>query len=247
MEVAAAFACRRGRWGRPGAAWTQHPNMTNQLPARQGPAPRTPVPVFGATGYIGSHLVPRLQGEGCAVCASRRHGKVLLARGGAGVELVEADALQPALLPGALQGVDTAFYLVHSMAAGQGFGRLDLKAADNFAAAAAVAGVRRIVYLGGLIPANADSEHLLSRRETGQRLRAGSAPVTKIRAGNIVGPGSAAYEVIRDLVHHLPLMLAPRWLQSKSAPITLANLLDDLVGVAWLEEAAGKVFDAGGV
>lgn len=202
--------------------------------------------VFGATGYIGANLVPRLLREGCAVRASGRNRKVLEARGWAGVELVEADALRPETLPDALAGVDTAYYLVHSMAAGRNFGSLDLQAADNFAAAAAQAGVRRIVYLGGLIPVDADSEHLVSRRETGERLRAGRVPVTEIRAGIIVGPGSAAYEVIRDLVNHLPLMLTPRWVQSKSAPIALDNLLDYLVRVASIEEAAGKVLDAAG-
>jgi len=202
--------------------------------------------VFGATGYIGTNLVPRLVREGCAVRASGRNRKVLEARNWAGVELVEADALQPESLPGVLAGVDTAYYLVHSMAAGRNFGSLDLQAADNFAAAAAQAGVRRIVYLGGLIPAGADSEHLVSRRDTGERLRAGRVPVTEIRAGIIVGPGSAAYEVIRDLVNHLPLLLTPRWVQSKSAPIALDNLLDYLVRVASIEEAAGKVLDAAG-
>jgi uncharacterized protein YbjT (DUF2867 family) len=202
--------------------------------------------VFGATGYIGANLVPRLLREGCAVRASGRNRKVLEARNWTGVELVEADALLPESLPAALAGVDTAYYLVHSMAAGRNFGRLDLQAADNFAGAAAQAGVRRIVYLGGLIPDDADSEHLVSRRDTGERLRAGRVPVTEIRAGIIVGPGSAAYEVIRDLVNHLPLMLTPRWVQSKSAPIALDNLLDYLVRVAWIDEAAGKVLDAAG-
>ena len=202
--------------------------------------------VFGATGYIGSHLVPRLLREGGTVRASGRNAKVLEARDWPGAELVEADALRPESLTAALAGVHTAYYLVHSMAAGQDFGRLDLRAAENFAAAAGQAGVRRIVYLGGLIPDDADSEHLVSRRETGARLRAGQVPVTEIRAGIIVGPGSAAYEVIRDLVNHLPLMLTPRWVQSKSSPIALDNLIEYLVRIAGLEEAAGKVLDAGG-
>ena len=108
--------------------------------------------VFGATGYIGSHLVPRLLREGFRVRASGRNRKALEARGWTGLELVEADALQPDSLPAALQGVDSAYYLVHSMAAGRDFGQLDLQAAENFAAAAGAAGVRRIVYLGGLVP-----------------------------------------------------------------------------------------------
>jgi uncharacterized protein YbjT (DUF2867 family) len=202
--------------------------------------------VFGATGYVGSNLVPYLLRAGQRVRASGRNRKVLEARGWTGVELVEADALLPETLAAALDGVDTAYYLVHSMAAGHDFGKLDLQAADHFAAAAAQAGVRRIVYLGGLIPHDADSEHLLSRRDTGVRLRAGSVPVTEIRAGIIVGPGSAAYEVIRDLVNHLPVMLTPRWVRSKSAPIALDNLLEYLLRVAWLDEAAGAVLDAAG-
>lgn len=212
----------------------------------QGPEGSTRVLVFGATGYIGAHLVPRLLREGCVVRASGRNRKVLEARGWQGAELVEADALRPESLPAALAGVDTAYYLVHSMAAGQDFGRLDLQAASHFAAAAERAGVRRIVYLGGLIPEDADSEHLVSRRDTGARLRAGRVPVTEIRAGIIVGPGSAAYEVVRDLVNHLPLMLTPRWVRSKSAPIALDNLLEYLVRVAALDEAAGRILDAAG-
>jgi uncharacterized protein YbjT (DUF2867 family) len=202
--------------------------------------------VFGASGYVGSNLVPRLLRDGWSVRASSRNRKVLEARDWPGVEQVEADALQPESLPAALDGIDVAYYLVHSMAAGRDFGRLDLLAAEHFAAAAAAAGVRRIVYLGGLIPGDADSEHLLSRRDTGERLRAGRVPVTEIRAGIIVGAGSAAYEVIRDLVNHLPLMLTPKWVQSKSSPIALENLLEYLVRVADLEEAAGRVLDAGG-
>ena len=178
--------------------------------------------------------------------ASGRNRKVLDARDWPGVERVEADALVPDSLPAALADVDTAYYLVHSMAAGQDFGRLDLQAAENFAAAADRAGVRRIVYLGGLIPADADSEHLVSRRDTGRRLRAGRVPVTEIRAGIIVGPGSAAYEVMRDLVYHLPLMVTPKWVRSKSSPIALSNLLAYLQQVATIPEAAGQIYDAGG-
>ena len=130
--------------------------MPNSPSARPLPASArrvdhgTRVAVFGATGYIGAHLVPRLLREGCAVRASGRNRKVLEARDWSGVESVEADALMPDSLNAALAGVDTAYYLVHSMAAGQDFGRLDVQAAENFAAAADQAGVRRIVYLGGL-------------------------------------------------------------------------------------------------
>ena len=202
--------------------------------------------VFGASGYVGTHLTPRLQADGWTVRTSARHKEVLEGRGWQGVEIVEADALQPQTLDSVLSGVDVAFYLVHSMAAGKDFARLDIEAAENFAAAAARAGVGRIVYLGGLIPDDPKSQHLASRAATGDVLRAGSVPVTEIRAGMIVGPGSAAYEVIRDLVNYLPVMVTPRWVQSRSTPIALENLLGYLVGVAKRPETAGKVYDVGG-
>ena len=202
--------------------------------------------VFGASGYIGTYLVPRLLAEGWRVRAAARNREVIEARRWPNVELVEADALKPATLTAALEGIDIAFYLVHSMTAGKKFGQVDREAADHFAAAAAAAGVKRIVYLGGLYPRRADSEHLVSRKETGDRLRAGPVPVTEVRAGIIVGAGSAAYEVMRDLVFHLPLMVTPRWVQSKSSPIALANLLEYLVRVATLPQAAGEIYDAGG-
>ncbi|HET9023855.1 MAG TPA: SDR family oxidoreductase [Burkholderiaceae bacterium] len=209
-------------------------------------APTALVVVFGATGYVGSNLVPRLRADGVQVRAVARQRRVLAAREWSGVELVEADALDPPTLDAALAGAATAYYLVHSMAAGRDFGRLDREAAANFAAAAARCGVQRIVYLGGLVPEGADSEHLVSRKESGDILRAGPVPVTEIRAGIIVGAGSAAYEVMRDLVYHLPLMVTPRWVQSRSSPIALPNLLEYLVRAAALPATADGVYDAGG-
>lgn len=202
--------------------------------------------VFGATGYVGTNLVPRLSAHGYHVRAAARDRSVLEGRCWPGVELIGADALDAATLGPALRGVDVAYYLVHSMAAGRDFGRLDLRAADLFAEAAARAGVKRIVYLGGLVPEDADSEHLISRREVGRRLASGSVPVTELRAGVIVGAGSAAFEVIRDLVNHLPIMVTPRWVQSRSPPIALDNLLEYLVRVPEIAETAGRVFDVAG-
>ena len=210
------------------------------------PIPTRKVLVFGASGYIGTNLVPRLLDEGVEVRAAARSRRVLEARGWAGAELAEADALKPESLPAALEGVDTAYYLVHSMAAGRGFGALDLEAARNFAAAAQAAGVRCIVYLGGLVPAGADSEHIVSRRDTGEVLREGTVPVIELRAGIIVGPGSAAFEVMRDLVLNLPMMVTPRWVQAKSPPIALDNLLEYLVRLPTVPGAEGRIFDAGG-
>ena len=202
--------------------------------------------VFGASGYIGTHLVPALREAGRRVRATARNLEVLEARAWPGVECVAADALNPATLAGALEGVDTAYYLVHSMAAGRGFGALDREAATNFGEAAARAGVRRIVYLGGLLPRRPRSEHLRSRAETGEVLRASGVPVTELRAGMIIGPGSAAYEVIRDLVNHLPVMITPSWVRSRSTPIALDDLLAYLLAVGELDEAAGRTFDVAG-
>ncbi len=202
--------------------------------------------VFGASGYIGTNLVPKLSDSGYHVRASARNMETLVGRAWKGVELVEADALKPETLDAALHGVDLAYYLVHSMAAGRSFSELEQTAAENFAHAAERANVRRIVYLGGLIPADADSEHLLSRKRTGDILRAGSTPVTEIRAGMIVGPGSAAFEVIRDLVNNLPVMITPRWVKSKSPPIALENLLTYLLRVPALNETIGGIYDAAG-
>ncbi|MDH3758781.1 MAG: SDR family oxidoreductase, partial [Gammaproteobacteria bacterium] len=191
-------------------------------------------------------LGPRLIEAGWQVRAAARHRAVLEARDWGNVELVAADALDPETLAAAVQDIDVAFYLVHSMAAGRNFAELDAEAAKNFAAAATEAGVGRIVYLGGLIPADPRSRHLKSRAETGDVLRHGAVPVTEIRAGMIVGPGSAAYEVIRDLVNYLPVMITPRWVQSRSTPIALDNLLDYLVSVSRLPDALGKIYDVGG-
>jgi len=202
--------------------------------------------VFGASGYIGSHLVPKLREEGVPVRAAARDPRVLEGRGWTGVELVGADALAPDTLPPILAGVDVAYYLVHSMAAGRGFSGLDLEAARNFGEAARAAGVGRIVYLGGLLPEDARSEHLLSRADTGAVLRGCGVPVTEIRAGIIVGPGSAAFEVIRDLVNNLPVMVTPRWVRSRTPPIALANLLEYLFRVATLPQAAGGTYDVAG-
>ncbi len=207
----------------------------------------TQVLVFGASGYVGTHLVPCLAARGDTVRAAARRRATLEARGWPeAVELVAADALAPATLPAALDGIDVAYYLVHSMAAGADFPRLDREAAANFRDAAARAGVRRIVYLGGLQPEGGASTHLASRSETGAILRAGSVPVTELRAGVIIGPGSAAFEVIRDLVFHLPAMVTPRWVRSRSQPIALDDVLAYLARLPGIPETAGATYDIGG-
>ncbi len=202
--------------------------------------------VFGARGYIGSHLVPRLVTLGHDVRATSRHPEALAGRGWDRVDFVTADALDPATLDEALRSVDVAYYLVHSMAAGADFAARDRRAARNFRRAAERNGVQRIIYLGGLQPAEAKSEHLASREETGEILRDGAIPVTELRAGIIVGAGSAAFEVIRDLAFHLRVMLTPRWVRSRTQPIALDDLLAYLVGVLEVPETVGGTFDVGG-
>ena len=214
--------------------------ITSQFPS----APRAAV--VGASGYIGTNLVPRLVERGMRVRAVARSPEVLAARGWVDVELATADVLMPDTLAAALRDVDIAYYLVHCMRAGDDFEAIERAGAENFARAAARAGVERIVYLGGLIPRGADSKHLLSRQLTGDLLRAGPVPVTELRAGIIVGPGCASFEIIRDLVNHLPVMVTPRWVRSKSPPIALDNVLEYLIGVAEHEEAAGKTYDIAG-
>ena len=206
--------------------------------------------ILGASGYVGAHLAPRLAAEGFVVRAAARRIDALRARAWDGVETIRADALDPDSLRDALDGVDAAYYLVHSMASGGDFSELDRRAAANFRDAAAAAGLKRIIYLGGLQPADGASPHLASRLETGDILRGGPTPVTELRAGIVVGPGSAAFEVIRDLVYHLPLMLAPRWVRSRSQPIALEDLLDYLVGLLDITElpddAESHIYDAVG-
>jgi uncharacterized protein YbjT (DUF2867 family) len=200
---------------------------------------------MGASGYVGSHLVPRLVAAGHEVRASARDAEGLSGRGW-DAELISADALRPETLGPALDGIEILYYLVHSMAAGGGFAALDREAAANVRDAAEGADVQRIIYLGGLQPPDESSEHLRSRRETGDVLRAGPVPVTELRAGIVVGPGSAAFEVIRDLVYHLPVMVTPRWVQSRTQPIALDDLLDYLVQLPEVEETAGRTLDVGG-
>ena len=207
----------------------------------------TRILILGASGYVGGHLAPRLAAEGFEVRAAARRVDALNARGWDGVECVRADALDPASLRDVLRDIDVAYYLVHSMASGDNFSDLDRRAAANFRDAAANAGVKRTIYLGGIQPSEGASPHLASRMETGEVLRSGPVPVTELRAGIVVGPGSAAFEVIRDLVYHLPLMLAPRWVRSRSQPIALHDLLDYLVGLLRLEDdGTSHVYDAVG-
>jgi uncharacterized protein YbjT (DUF2867 family) len=180
----------------------------------------------GASGYVGGRLLMRLRQEGVAVRCLARRPETLARHAGPGVEVVQGDLLDAASLDAAFEGIHTAFYLVHSMGAGAGYADLDRQAADAFGAAARRAGVRRIIYLGGLAdPAAPLSRHLRSRLETGDRLRASGVPVTEFRASIVLGSGSLSFEMIRALVDRLPVMLWPRWVRTEAQPIGI----DDLV------------------
>ena len=203
--------------------------------------------VSGATGYIGGRLAARLLAEGYRVRALARDPRRLTALAAAGAECVAGDVLRPESLPNVLAGVDVAYYLIHSMGMGPDFAARDREAAGNFAAACAAAGVRRIIYLGGLGQSAAPlSTHLASRQEVGDVLRAGSVPVTELRAAIIVGAGSASFEIIRDLARKLPVMICPRWVRSRCEPIGLDQVLDYLIGVLDEPRTIAQVLEIGG-
>lgn len=185
--------------------------------------------VTGATGYVGGRLTPRLAAaSGRQVRALVRDPRRLAGRSWAkGVEVVVGDLSTGAGLAAALSGVETAYYLVHSMGGGPGFVARDREAARRFGAAARAAGVSRLIYLGGLLPPQAASEHLASRAEVG-RLLAEAVPTTEFRAGPVVGSGSASFEMVRYLTERLPLMLAPAWIDHEVQPIAIRDVLSYL-------------------
>ena len=198
--------------------------------------------VVGASGYIGGRLVPLLAARGHELILMSRDARPLAARF-PHATVVAADLLDPSTLPVALEGVDVAYYLAHSMGAGErGFAERDRQAARNFAQAAKRAGVSRIVYLGGLGDDSADlSHHLASRHETGAELAAHGVPVTEFRAAVIIGSGSASFEILRHLTERLPIMITPRWVGTRCQPIGIADVLDYLVGALDHPEVTGVV------
>jgi uncharacterized protein YbjT (DUF2867 family) len=202
--------------------------------------------VTGATGYIGGRLVPRLLAKGHSVRCLARDPQRLQGRPWPGVEIVSGDMGEPESLPFALEDIDVAYYLVHSMAGGRSFRERDAKMARTFGEAARCAGVKRIVYLGGLgDPGELHSKHLISRQEVGSNLAQAGVPVVEFRAAVIVGSGSASFEMIRHLTDRLPMMFAPRWVQTRCQPIGIRSVLDYLVEALEHPEARG-IYEIGG-
>jgi uncharacterized protein YbjT (DUF2867 family) len=204
--------------------------------------------VTGATGYIGGRLVPYLIDAGYRIRILARDPERLQGRAWlAQVEVVQGDVLKPETLGSALSGVGAAFYLVHSLSDTTDFRERDLTAARNFGHAAQQAGVRHILYLGGLGDPDADlSQHLRSRQETGAVLREGGVPVTEFRAAIIVGSGSLSFEVIRTMTERVPVMICPRWVYTRIQPIAIRDVLSYLVRALSMPDSAGQVIEIGG-
>jgi uncharacterized protein YbjT (DUF2867 family) len=205
--------------------------------------------VTGASGYIASRLIPRLLENGYRVRAMARRPDQLGTRAWAkGVEFARGDVTDPASLVRALAGVHTAYYLIHSMAGGRGYTRIETEAAHNFACAAEDAGLQHLIYLGGLADPNAGNlaPHMLSRIETGRTLRQRKTPVTEFRAGVIVGPGSISFEMIRFLTECFPILPGPGWLKNRVQPISARNVIDYLVAALDHPETHGGIYELGG-
>jgi uncharacterized protein YbjT (DUF2867 family) len=212
------------------------------------PTDRKVILVTGATGYIASRLIPELLERGHRIrCLVRQSLRLKARTWFPFVEVVRGDVMKPSTLPPAMEGVHTAYYLIHNMSSGHGYTSLEVDGAQNFASAAERAGIEHIIYLGGLAdPREEIPTHMRSRIETGKKLRDGNVPVTEFRAGVIVGPGSISFEMIRFMTELLPVIVGPKWLQNMSQPIAAENVIDYLLTALDNPGGQGRVFEVGG-
>lgn len=204
--------------------------------------------VTGANGYIGGRLIPELIARNYKVRIMVRKASSIYKEKWPEVEIVVADALNLDLLSIALEGVHTAYYLIHSLGLGRKkFESADIQAATNFRLAAEKHNLNRIIYLGGLGDTNTYlSRHLHNRIKVTRKLSEGEIPVTVLRAAMIIGAGSASYEILINLVKRTPVFFIPKWAKTKCQPISIRGVIKYLVGVLEIEETAGKSFDIGG-
>jgi uncharacterized protein YbjT (DUF2867 family) len=207
---------------------------------------RPKILLTGATGYVGGRLLTVLANRDADIVCVARDPQRLEHRVNDRVSVVGGDVLDASSLEGWFQGVDTAYYLVHSMGTGADFEELDRRAAENFGRAAAAAGVKRIVYLGGLGSGDDLSPHLRSRHETGRVLRESGVEVVEFRASIVIGSGSLSFEMVRALVEKLPVMITPRWVSQRAQPIAIEDLIEYLVAALDLPAGEGGIFEIGG-
>jgi uncharacterized protein YbjT (DUF2867 family) len=200
----------------------------------------------GASGYVGGRLLSRLEQENRRLRCLSRRPEELASRVADTTEVVEGDVLDANSLGIALANVDIAYYLVHSMASGTDYRELDQRGAGTFATAARKAGVRRIVYLGGLGHGGGLSQHLTSRHEVGEILAASGVPTIELRASIVIGSGSTSFEMIRGLVDRLPVMVTPRWLRTRTQPIAIEDVVEYLTQAADVEVEHSRVVEIGG-
>ena len=205
-----------------------------------------PVLIAGATGYIGRHLAKRLAASGVKVRCMVRRPEAASDLADAGCEVVRGDVLDPSTLESALDGVQTAYYLVHSMGRGNtgDFEAVDREGAANFAKAAAAAGLAQIVYLGGL--GVGGSRHLRSRHETAEVLGSTGVPITYFRAAVVLGGGSESFQTVYYLVRRLPAMVTPKWTTIRTQPIAIADVITYLEAVAETGPWTGREIEIGG-
>jgi uncharacterized protein YbjT (DUF2867 family) len=204
--------------------------------------------VAGASGYIGGQLIPRLEALGHHVICLVRNPERLNGHSWENGEIRQADLLDLDSLAPVIRDVEVAYYLVHSMADGvQGFKERDYKAAGNFGAAAKAAGVKRIIYLGGLGECDKFiSPHLEARQQVGDVLRSSGVPVTELRAAIVIGSGSMSFEIIRYLTERLPILITPKWITTLCQPIAIENVLDYLTLSLTEPRSIGSIFEIGG-